>query len=118
MDESVEPDIQKTRRIPYGLRSKVEKKLAQLEELDIIERAKGPTSFVSPIVVVPKANGQDIRLCVDMRRANKAVKRERFPMPTIEETLSEMNGSKIFSRLDLRMGFHQCNANSTRIREI
>jgi len=61
---------------------------------------------VSPIVVVPKPNG-DIRLCVDMRQANEAVERERFPIPTIEETLLEMNGSKVFSKLDLNMGFHQ-----------
>lgn len=102
----VKPVIQKARRIPFSLRPKIEKKIAELEKLDIIERADGPTSFVSPIVVVPKANG-DIRLCVDMRQANEAVERERFPIPTIEETLLEMSGSKVFTKLDLNMGFHQ-----------
>jgi len=42
-----------------------------------------------------------------MRRANEAVVRERHPIPTVEEILHELNGSTVFSKLDLRMGFHQ-----------
>ena len=55
---------------------------------------------------MPKSDG-DIRLCVDMRRANLAVKRERHPIPTIEELLQEMNQSKIFSKLDVKWAYHQ-----------
>lgn len=104
--EDEKPIIQCARRIPFGLRSKVEAKIKELEELHIIERVEGPTSFVSPIVVVPKPNG-DIRLCVDMRQTKTAVERERFPMPTIEETLVDINGAKVFSKLNLKWGFHQ-----------
>ncbi|KAK7099126.1 hypothetical protein V1264_003313 [Littorina saxatilis] len=71
-----------------------------------MEKVDGPTPWVSPIVVVPKPNGE-IRLCVDMRRANEAVERQRYPMPTVEETLIEMNGSTVFTKLDLKWGFHQ-----------
>ena len=42
-----------------------------------------------------------------MRMANTAVERERFPLPNIEETLEEMNGAKIYSKMDLKQGFHQ-----------
>ena len=80
----VKPVIQAARSIPFSLRSKVEEKIAELEALDATERAEGPISFVSPLVVVPKPNGSDIRLCVDMQRANEAIERERFPIPTIE----------------------------------
>ena len=104
--KDVKPVVQKARCIPFSLRQKVEKKIKELEALDIIERADGPTSFVSPIIVVPKPNG-DVRLCVDMRQANEAIQRKRFPIPTVEETLIEMNFSKVFSKLDLNMGFHQ-----------
>ena len=100
------PVIQNARRIPFSMRKKVEEKIAELEKLDIIESVDGPTHFQSPIVVVPKSSG-DIRICVDMRQANESVERERFPMPTVEEVLVEMNGSKVFSKLDLNMGFHQ-----------
>jgi hypothetical protein len=80
--------------------------LKELEDSDVIEKVQGPTLWVSPLVVVPKANS-DIRICVDMRCANKAVQRERFPMPNIEEIIQQMNGSSVFSRLDLSQSFHQ-----------
>lgn len=62
--------------------------------------------MVSPLVVVPKPDG-DTRVCVDIRRANEAIERERHPIPTIEEVLHDVNGSKAFSKLDLKRGFHQ-----------
>lgn len=49
----------------------------------------------------------DIRLCVDMRRANEAIMRERHPIPTIDEITQGMNGSSVFSKLDLKWGYHQ-----------
>ena len=46
--------------------------------------------------------------CVDMHRANQAIIRERHPIPTIEDVLKDMNGTGMFSKLDLQWGFHQC----------
>ena len=42
-----------------------------------------------------------------MRRANEAIVRERLPIPTVDEVLESLNGSTVFSKLDLRWGFHQ-----------
>ena len=42
-----------------------------------------------------------------MRRANEAIKRTRYSIPTVDELLQNMNGSKIFSKLDLKWGYHQ-----------
>ena len=106
IDETVTPVAQPVRRIPFAMREKVEVKLKELQDLDIIEPVEGPSSWVSPIVVTPKPSG-DIRLCVDMRHANEAIIRERHPIPTIDEILHELNGSCIFSKLDLKWGFHQ-----------
>lgn len=106
VDENVTPVAQKPRRIPFALRDKVTAKVQELIDKDIVEKVEGPTSWVSPIVVAPKASG-DIRLCVDMRRANEAIIRERIPIPTVDEVLENLNGSTIFSKLDLRLGFHQ-----------
>ena len=44
---------------------------------------------------------------MDMRRANLVIERERHPIPTIEEVLYDLNGSTVFSKLDLKWGFHQ-----------
>ena len=58
------------------------------------------------MVVVPKVNG-DIRLCVDMRRANEAVIRERYAIPTIDDILTDLNQSQVFSKLDIKWAYHQ-----------
>ena len=106
IDQDVEPVAQKMYGIPLSLRQKVSEKLDELENLDVIEKVSGPTPWVSPVIVVPKPSG-DIRLCVDMRQANRAIIRERHPIPTIDDVLVEMNESSGFSKIDLNMGFHQ-----------
>ena len=103
----MKPVAQHVRRIPFGLREKVDKKLDKLLELDMIQEVpEGPSGWVSPLVVVPKGDG-DVRVCVDMRRANEAIVRERHPIPTVEELLHDLNGSTVFSKIDLKWGFHQ-----------
>ena len=71
IDPTVTPVAQRPRRVPFALRPKVRDHLKDLMEKDIIEKVDGPSPWVSPVVVTPKTNG-DIRLCVDMRRANEA----------------------------------------------
>ena len=88
------------------MRKPIEQELAKLMDMNIIEKAEGPTPWVSPILTVPKRNGE-IRTCVDMRAANNAVIRERHPIPTVDEVLHNLNGSTVYSRLDLKWGFHQ-----------
>ena len=106
IDSTVRSVAQQQYRLPFSLRDKVEQKLNKLEEKDIIEKVNGPTPWVSPVICVPKPDG-DIRLCVDMRQANKAIIRERHPIPTIDEVLSDMDNSQVLSKLDLRWGYHQ-----------
>ena len=103
----VEPVAQPLRRTPFQLRQKVDAKIKELLDEDIIEAVVDtPTSWVNPVVIVPKANNE-IRLCIDMRRANEAIQRVRHPIPTVDELLQSMNGSTVFSKLDLKWGYHQ-----------
>ena len=106
IDQQVQPVAQSLRRPAFSLREKIEKKLEELLQEDIIEKVEGPTPWVNPVVVVPKPNG-DVRLCVDMRCANKAIIRERHPIPTIDEVLEDMQEGSVFSKLDLKWGYHQ-----------
>ena len=80
----------------------METELERLERLDIIEKVEGPTPWTSPIVVVPKSDGE-VRICVDMREPNQAIKRTKHPMPTLDDLISDLNGSTVFSKLDLQV---------------
>ena len=106
IDPQIQPVAQPVRRTAFSLRGKIEKKLEELLHEDIIEKVDGPTPWVNPVVVVPKANSE-IRLCVDMRCANKAIIRERHPIPTIDEILQDMQEGGVLSKLDLKWGYHQ-----------
>jgi len=102
----VAPRQQPHRRIPFHVREDVEKELERLEKLDIIEKVEGPTPWVSRIFIVPKKSGE-VRICVDMREANKAIKSEKHLMPTIDDLIVDLNGATHFSTLDLSSGYHQ-----------
>ncbi|RXN08544.1 putative protein K02A2.6-like protein [Labeo rohita] len=106
IDETVTPIAQPIRRIPFHLREAVEWKIQQLLELDIIEPVTTATPWVNTVVIVPKTD-KDIRLCLDMRQANKAIIRGRYPIPTVDELLQNMNGSSVLIKLDLKWGYHQ-----------
>lgn len=108
VDKEVKPIAQQTRRIPFHVREKAELELQKLEAQDIIEKVPDTehTDWVSPIVVVPKKDGK-IRVCVDMRAANTAIKRIRHPIPTVKDISLELNGSKVFSKLDMSQSYHQ-----------
>ena len=107
IDKTVEPVAQRHRRVPFHLREKLEMELDRLEEAGVIEKVNAATGWVSPLVITPKKGTDDIRMCVDMVQANKAIKRVRHVIPTVEELRHEMNGMTVFSKLDLNNGFHQ-----------
>ena len=94
IDSSVPPIAQKARRIPFHLRKKVEKDFDHLEEQGIIEKVDGPMPWVSPLVITPKKNG-DVRICVDMRMANKTINSERYPTSTIDDLIHTL---RLYSR--------------------
>ena len=109
IDDTIAPVKQTHRRVAFGSREKVEKALKQLYDDDICETPKNtPTPWVSPIVVVPKPRDPDsVRICIDMRAANKAIQRVKHPMPTVHELIHDLNGCKVFTKLDLNQGYHQ-----------
>lgn len=94
------------RRLPFKLRDQINKQIQDLLEQDIIEKVEGPTEWVSPIVPVVKKNGE-VRLCIDMRRANEAIVRERYPLPVLDEILDIVRGCEWFSTLDIKSAYHQ-----------
>ena len=114
IDTNAKPYVQSVpRRVPVPLLKKVESELHEMIQNDIIEPVDYATDWVSPIVVVPKANKEDIRICVDFTKLNSSVKREIYSMPSVEETLSKISEGKVFSKLDAKSGFHQIELDET-----
>ena len=100
------------KKISVALIDQVQAKLDSMVTEDIIEKVDQPTDWVSSMLVVHKpptgANGETkLRICLDPKDQNRAIKREHFPMPTIEEIATRLNGAKIFSVFDASNGFWQ-----------
>jgi len=92
IDPECKPVAQPVRRLPFSYRRRDEKALNQLDE-DIIETVQGVAStWVSPLVAVPK-EGDEVHLRVDMCRANTAIIRKRYLIPAVQMMLVELNGA-------------------------
>ena len=70
----------------------------------VITPSQEPTDWVNSLVIVEKPNGK-LRICLDPRPLNRAIKREHFQLPTTENILSRMSGARYFSKLDASQGY-------------
>ena len=97
VDESVRPEVTPTHRIPTAKKKKKFKtELTRLEELGVIFTVDKPTPWVSSVVTAAKKSGTLI-ICMDPRTLNKALKRERYQLPVLDEILPEVSKAKISS---------------------
>ncbi|KAJ9529863.1 hypothetical protein QJQ45_022262 [Haematococcus lacustris] len=62
--------------------------------------------FAAPVLFVRKKDGS-LRLCVDFRALNQQTLKNRYPLPRIDDLLDQLSGAQVFSKIDLRSGYHQ-----------
>ena len=104
IDTSVRPTQLPTRKVPVALRGQLRDKLDRLEAMGVISRVNDPTDWVSSLVITQKRNGS-IRVCVDPKPLNKALKRSHYPLPVTEDILPQLAKARVFSVCDVRNGF-------------
>ena len=104
--EDAQPIIHPCRKTPFAVRDKLKIELNRMVDPGVIEKVGEPTEWVNSLVTVLKKNG-DIRVCLDPRDLNRAIKREHYKLPTREEVMAQFSNARYFSKLDASQGFWQ-----------
>ena len=106
METMITPVQNRPRRIPFSLQEDLNKKLESLEQQGIIAKVDCPTPWIANLLAMRKPSGA-IRVCLDPTDLNKAIRRNHYPLPTLEDVLPALNKAKIFSLVDAKDGFLQ-----------
>ena len=75
-----------TRRVPIALREPLKQELDRLSNIGVIQKVDTPTDCISALVVTTKKNGK-VRLCIEPKPLNEALRRNHYPLPTIDDVL-------------------------------
>lgn len=106
LKDNVTPVVHAPRKLPEALKDKIKSKLTEMQAQGIIAKVEGPTDWVNSMTVVKKPNG-DLRICLDPQDLNRAIRREHFKLPTLEEITAKLSKANYFSTLDAKHGFWQ-----------
>ena len=80
------------------------KQLDDMIEKDFIHPSASP--WGAPVLFVKKKDGS-MRLCIDCRELNRVTVKNKYPLPRIDDLFDQLRGASVFSKIDLRSGYHQ-----------
>ena len=100
IDNSIEPVQHAQRRVPVAIRDKLKETLDTLVEQEIIQPVTEPTLWINSMVIVSKKDNT-LWICLDPKDLNRAIEREHYPLPTIDDVATCLHGVKVFSILDV-----------------
>ena len=106
VDPTVTPVVNPPRTVPAALRDRVKEELDDMERRGVVRKVEEPTDWVNSMAIVEKPNGS-LRIYLNPRHLNKAIKREHFQLPTIEDITTRMANAKCFTKLDANRGYWQ-----------
>jgi hypothetical protein len=104
----LKPGTEPIARTPYRMSTpelqELKMKLKELLDLGLIRPSVSP--WGAPVIFVRKKDGS-WRLCIDYHQLNKATIKNQYPLPRIDDLFDQMKGETMFSKIDLRSGYHQ-----------
>ena len=106
LSKDVQPVVHPPRRVPVPKKEAMKAELDRMVADKIVTPVTEPTDWVSSVLAVPKKDGS-VRICLDPKDLNTAIKRSHYPLPTVEDVTSRLTNAKVFSVLDAKSGFWQ-----------
>jgi hypothetical protein len=104
----LKPGTEPIARAPYRMSTpelqELKMQLKELLDLGLIRPSVSP--WGAPVIFIQKKDGS-WRLCIDYRQLNKATIKNQYPLPRIDDLFDQMKGATVFSKIDLRSGYHQ-----------
>ena len=91
-------------RMPINELEELKKQIAKLERKGFIRPSSSP--WGAPVLFVKKKDGS-LRICVDYRALNEVTIKNKYPLPTNDDLFDQLKGASVFSKIDLRSGYHQ-----------
>ena len=104
LERGSQPVIHAPRKCPIHLKDELKQELDDMEQKGVIKKMTEPTDWVSSTVISRRKNGK-LRVCLDQKDLNKAIKRCHDKTPTLEEITHKLAGSRYFSKLDAKNGY-------------
>ncbi|XP_014673997.1 PREDICTED: uncharacterized protein K02A2.6-like [Priapulus caudatus] len=104
VDPNAPAHVDAPRKPPIALKDEIKKELDYMEENHVIRKVTEPSDWVSSLAYSHKKDGS-LRVCLDPRYLNRALKRPYHKIPTVEELTHHFAGAKVFSKLDAKAGY-------------
>ena len=106
VDSSVMPVVNPARRVPLSVQPKLKQKLDCLVRDGVLMKRDEPTDWVNSLLTVEKKD-KSLRLCLDPRQLNVAIKREHYAIPTADDIIARLHGKSLFTIIDMKDAFWQ-----------
>jgi hypothetical protein len=100
----IPPFSKRPYRMPVNELVELKRQITKLQAKGFIRPSSSP--WGAPVLFVEKKDGTQ-RMCVDYRSLNEVTIKNKYPLPRIEDLFDQMKGASVFSKIDLRSGYHQ-----------
>ena len=107
LDPSVKPVQHLPRRVPKAMKEDIRVKFDELTKRGIVTKVSGSTDWINSMVVVKE--GTKLRICIDPKELNQAIKRPHCPMPVLDDILPKLVDANVFTVQVLKEGFWHVN---------